>query len=599
MRFQYLALVVAAAVAVPAPTGPRAQPDEKVEVARDLAARVGQILGAAVVCRDIAPSRIQNMSDKLNAVFSFTTSSTDDLHSLKQIYDKNAGDGQRAVSSRRKDCAAVERDLADLENAIRTAPAAASNPAPNQTPNPAAGPAPSPAAGAAARPAPGLSGLTAFTGVQPPAASVLQAPPPARAMAASPAPAPPGTDASRPLRTAVAPAVSPLPAASPPLQPPAAGASARGVTADEIRFGIAAPFTGATKELGLQMKLGIEVAFNEANARGGVNGRMLRLVSADDGYEPGRSLDAMRQLYETDQVFGVIGNVGTPTAEVALPFALEHRMLFYGAFTGANLLRRDPPDRYVFNYRPSYAEETDAVVRYLVRLRKLRPEQIAVFAQQDGFGDAGFAGVAKAMRALRGGDEGAILRLNYKRNTIDVDEAVTRLRQSKTPIKAVVMVATYRAAARFIEKTRDAFPGMIYTNVSFVGSSALAEELMLLGPRFANGVIVTQVVPPVESYASVVLDYKNALATYGSSRETPDYVSFEGYLSAKVLIEALRRSVPQLDVEKVVEALETLRDYDIGLGAPVNFSRTEHQALHRVWGTQLDTNGRYQPIELQ
>jgi ABC-type branched-subunit amino acid transport system substrate-binding protein len=347
------------------------------------------------------------------------------------------------------------------------------------------------------------------------------------------------------------------------------------------------------------MKLGIEVAFNEANARGGVNGRMLRLVSADDGYEPSRTMDAMRALFDTEQVFGIIGSVGTPTAEVALPYALEHRMLFYGAFTGANLLRRDPPDRYVFNYRASYAEETDAVVRYLVRIRKLRPEQIAVFAQQDGYGDAGFAGVAKAIRALRGGDEGTILRLSYKRNTIDVDEAVAQLRRSKGAIKAVVMVATYRAAAKFIEKTRDAYPSMIYTNVSFVGSSALAEELMLLGPRFANGVIVTQVVPPVESYASVVLDYKNALATYAPSGEVPDYVSFEGYLSAKVLVEALRRAVPQFDTERVVDALETLRDFDMGVGVPVSFSRTEHQALHKVWGTQLDANGKYQSIELQ
>src|SRR5262249_22740686 len=220
---------------------------------------------------------------------------------------------------------------------------------------------------------------------------------------------------------------------------------------------------------------------------------MLTLVSADDGYEPARTMDAMKTLYDTEQVFGVIGNVGTPTAAVSLPFALEHKLLFYGAFTGPNLLRQKQPDRYVFNYPASYTEETDAVVRYLVRARKLRPEQIAVFAQQDAYGDAGFAGVVKAMRALRGGNEGAILRLNYKRNTIDVDEAVAGLRQRKGAIKAVVMVATYRAAAKFIEKTRDAYPSLIYTNVSFVGSSSLAEELMLLGPRYANGVIVTQV----------------------------------------------------------------------------------------------------------
>src|SRR4029078_9962732 len=132
----------------------------------------------------------------------------------------------------------------------------------------------------------------------------------------------------------------------------------------------------------------------------------------------------MQQLYEKEQVFGFAGNVGTPTAVVGLPYALERKMLFFGAFTGDSLLRRDPPDRYVFNYRASYVEETDAVVRYLVKVRGLRPEQIAVFAPQDAYGDAGFAGVAKAMRTLRGGDEGAILRLDYKRNTVDVSDAV-------------------------------------------------------------------------------------------------------------------------------------------------------------------------------
>src|SRR6185295_12498129 len=170
----------------------------------------------------------------------------------------------------------------------------------------------------------------------------------------------------------------------------------RGVSATEIRFGISAAFSGPARELGRQMKLGIETAFNVTNANGGVHGRQLRLVAADDGYEPGRTSEAMRQLYEKDQVFGIVGNVGTPTATVALPYALERRMLFFGAFTGAGLLRRDPPDRYVFNYRASYAEETEATVHYLVKVRRLKTSQIAVFAQQDSYGDSGFAGVAKA-----------------------------------------------------------------------------------------------------------------------------------------------------------------------------------------------------------
>jgi branched-chain amino acid transport system substrate-binding protein len=388
---------------------------------------------------------------------------------------------------------------------------------------------------------------------------------------------------------------------------PVVSTTARGVSDREIRFGIAAPFSGAARELGRQMKLGIDAAFNRINEAGGVDGRMLRLIAADDGYEPTRTAEAMKQLYEKEQVFGIIGNVGTPTAAVAVPYALERKLLFFGAFTGANLLRHDPPDRYVFNYRASYAEETDAVVRYLVKLRKLQPRQIAVFAQQDSYGDSGFAGVAKAFRAL-GADDSAILRLNYKRNTVDVDEAVKQLRAQneavkqlktqKLPIKAVVMVSTYRAAAKFIEKTRDLFPGMIYSNVSFVGSTALADELMLLGGRFASGVIVTQVVPAVSGYSSVVLEYKNALAKYFPG-EAPDYVSLEGYISANVLIEALKRAGPQLDTERLVDSLEGMRNLDMGLGTSLSFGRAEHQASHKIWGTALDENGRYQPIELE
>ena len=396
-------------------------------------------------------------------------------------------------------------------------------------------------------------------------------------------------------------AASPLAAVAPTAPLPAARANAGGtvggITDREIRFGMAAPFSGSAKELGHEMKIGVEVAFGLANEAGGIYGRQLTLVAADDGYEPARTADAVRELRDKDNVFGMIGNVGTPTAMVSLPYALEHRMLFFGAFTGASLLRRDPPDRYVFNYRASYAEETDAVVRYLMNVRRVPPEQIAVFAQQDAYGDAGFAGVAKAIRAMRL-DDATLLRLNYRRNTVDVDDAVAQLRAHRPPIKAIIMVATYRAAAKFIEKTRDLYPAMIYTNVSFVGSTALAEELMLLGPRYASGVIVTQVVPAVDSYATAILKYKSALAKFFPG-EAPGYVSLEGFVAAQVLVEALKRAGPQLDTEKLVDALEGLRDLDLGLGTPVNYGRTEHQAVHKVWGTELDGNGHYQAIDLQ
>ena len=421
---------------------------------------------------------------------------------------------------------------------------------------------------------------------------------PAAGIVATPGAAPPATAQGQ--QAALSPISKPLG------QESSVGSAVRGVTDSEIRFGISAPFTGPAKELGQNMKLGIEAAFNVANANGGVYGRQLRLVAADDGYEPMRTAATMKQLYDSDQVFGLVGNVGTPTAVVALPYALDRKMLFFGAFTGAGLLRNDPPDRYVFNYRASYAEETAAVGNYLVKVRRLAPEQIAVFAQQDAYGDAGFAGVEKAIRSLQGGNESPILRLNYQRNTVDVDDAVTQLQQRNAqlqqkrhaPIRAVIMVPAYRAAAKFIEKTRDLYPDLIYTSVSFVGSTALADELMLLGKKYTTGVIVTQVVPAVDGHSSLVLDYKSALAKYFPG-EAPDYVSLEGYVDASVLIAALQRNGAQLDTEGLVGSLENLRDLDIGLGTPVIFSRSDHQGVHKVWGTQLDETGHYQPVDLQ
>jgi len=502
-----------------------AAPGDNINIVRDLAGRVGPIIGSALACRDIARPRVQTIADKFQAVIREASSNEAERDDLTRLLDRYVADGRSAVTSGRIDCRVAERQLSDLETSL-------------------AGPS--------------LSGVIA-----PSAAAAATAPT---------APLPP------------APVVS-------------AVSNVRGVTDREIKFGIAGPFSGAAKELGRQMKLGIDTAFARANEAGGVEGRALKLVAADDGYEPSRTLDAMKQLYEKEQVFGFIGNVGTPTASIAIPYALERRTLFFGAFTGANILRNDPPDRYVFNYRASYSEETDATVRYLIKLRHLQPRQIAVFAQQDSYGDAGFAGVSKAMRTL-GINDGAILRLGYKRNTVDVDDAINLLRLQKVPIKAVVMVATYRAAAKFIEKTKDLYPGLIYTNVSFVGSTALSDELMLLGPRFASGVIVTQVVPAVGGYSSAVMEYKNALAKYFPG-ENPDYVSFEGYISANVLIQGLKKTGPQLDTERLIDNLEAMRNLDLGLGAPLNFGRGEHQALHKIWGTQIDENGKYQPIELE
>jgi ABC-type branched-subunit amino acid transport system substrate-binding protein len=402
---------------------------------------------------------------------------------------------------------------------------------------------------------------------------------------------PPAPAAAAPTAPAFAAAPPPAVSFGNPVSP------VRGISDSEIRFGITAAFTGPVRERGRQMKLGIEAAFNQVNDAGGIGGRKLRIIAADDGNEPTRTLQAVKQLYEKDQVFGIVGSIGTATAAAAVPYLLERRMLFFGAYTGGMVVRRDPPDRYVFNYRPSYAEEADAAVRYLVKIRRIPVRQIAVFAQTDDLGDAGFAGVAKAYRAL-GINDSAILRLSYARNTIEVDDAVNLLKVQKAPVRAIIMAASYRAAAKFIEKTRNLYPEMIFTNISGVGATALADELKLLGPRYTKGVLVTQVVPAVSGHSSAVLEYKNALAKYFPG-EAPDYASLEGFVAANILIDALKRTGAQLDTEKLVDALEATRNLDLGLGVQLNFARSDHQASHKIWGTALDETGRFQQVDLE
>jgi ABC-type branched-subunit amino acid transport system substrate-binding protein len=520
MNIRWMALPIAALLTGAA----TAAPGDNKGVVRELAGRVGPIIGSASVCRDIAPARVQIIADKFAAVIRENSSNEAERDELSRLLDRYVADGRGAVTTGRMDCRMAERQLSDLEQSI-------------------AGPPPAPTG-------PSLADVT----------------------------------------------IAPAAAATAPTATLAPPVNVHGITDHEIRFGIVMPFNGAVKETARVFKVGVDTAFARANEAGGVNGKMLKLIAADDGYDPTKTVDAMKMLYEKENVFGYIGNFGTPTVVAGIPYALEHRAIMFAPFTGANVVRHDPPDRYVFNYRASYSEETDALVRYLVKLRRLQPRQIAVFAQNDSFGDSGVAGVAKAYRAM-GLNDGAILRVGYARNTVDVDDAVNQLKLQKVPIRAVIMVATTRAAAKFIEKTHDIFPGMIFANISVVGST-FASELMLLGNRFTTGVMVTQTVPAVSGYSTTVLEYKNALAKF-SPGEPPDYISLEGYISANILIQAMKRVGPQLDTEKLVDTLESMRNLDLGLGAMLNYGRAEHQASHKIWGTTLDETGTYQAIDIE
>ncbi|MEC8011249.1 MAG: ABC transporter substrate-binding protein [Pseudomonadota bacterium] len=361
------------------------------------------------------------------------------------------------------------------------------------------------------------------------------------------------------------------------------------VFADTVKVGMSAAFSGPTAALGNGVKSGVEAYFKEINAKGGINGNTLELVGYDDGYEPAKASPNMEKLIDQDNVIAVIGNVGTPTAVVTVPIANEKKTLLFGAFTGAGLLRKSPPDRYIINYRASYADETSAMIQGLMS-SGIKPEEIAFFTQNDGYGDAGYNGAVKALKDAGFAGADSLAHGRYTRNTTNVESGLATILDAEVEPKAVIMVGAYAPCAKFIQLAKEDLPDTHFLNVSFVGSAAL---LKTLGDD-AENVIVTQVVPHPESDLAGVQDYQSALSAYDSSLK-PDFVSLEGYIAAKLFAEGLKKA-GTADREGVIDGLLSLGDIDIGIGETLNISSNNRQASHKVWPTIIK-DGKYVELD--
>lgn len=369
-----------------------------------------------------------------------------------------------------------------------------------------------------------------------------------------------------------------------------------GLQADEaagepIALGMSTALSGPAAELGENMRAGVLAAFQEANAEGGVGGRPLELISLDDQYEPAQTAPNMHKLIEEHEVVAVIGNVGTPTAVAAIPIANEAKTPFFGAYTGAGVLRKKPPDRYVINYRASYAEEAAAMVDALIGEAGLKPQEIAFFTQRDAYGDAGFVGGIAALKRHGLASEQDVTHGRYERNTLAVENAIAEILGAATTPRAVIMVGAYAPCARFIELAQEVGVDALFLNVSFVGAAPLATALGNKG----DGVIVTQVVPHFDADLPLVHQYRKALAS-SNAQATPTFGSLEGYVAARILIRALGAIQGEITREAVVDALEGLGEFEIGLGTPLRLNATDHQASSRVWPTEL-RGGRVVPLD--
>ena len=351
-----------------------------------------------------------------------------------------------------------------------------------------------------------------------------------------------------------------------------------GISGTEIRVGSSLALGGHAGYLGTQMLQGAMAYINFINDRGGIHGRKIRLVALDDGYDPTRCLFNTQQLILEQKVFCLFSYVGTPTTVRIIPLINEARIPLLGMLTGANRLR-EPVNQLLINVRASYYQEIRAAVELMVEKRGL--DRVAVFYQYDEYGFDGLRGTEISLKkyGLK-----PVAKGSYVRGTLDVEAGLERIVLSEA--QAVVMIGTYDSCAKFIRLAKEQNFSPLFYNVSFVGSTELARRL----GRIGEGVVVTQVVPPpVNSGDGLpgIQGYTRHLKTYYPGAR-PSFVGLEGYINARILAEALDRAGRDITRERFISAIESIRDFDLGIDNPLSFGKGDYQGLEHVYFTKIN-----------
>ena len=393
----------------------------------------------------------------------------------------------------------------------------------------------------------------------------------------------------------------------PPVETP--GPSAPGVSATDVRVGMSAAFKGTAAGLGTEFYRGAQAYYEEINARGGVHGRTITVVGLDDNYEPIPCVKNTIQLLEKDHVFFLSNYVGTPTLTRALPVIKRYsdqQVLLVGNFTGAQPQREAPYVEHVFNVRASYRQEMSALVE---RFWGIGARTFGVYSQADAYGRSGTDGVARAL-AARGAR--VAVETTYPRGAKfedDMGPAVNALRRAGVDV--VLCTGAYQGCGAFVRTARDLGWTVPISNVSFVGSDAMLRLLIqhgkATGRDYTRALVNSQVVPSYDDTSLPgVVEYRALMERRSPAvppalrddKYTPQpysFISLEGFINARVIVEALRRAGPNPTRPGLRQALESLKSFDLGIGAPLNFGPERHQGLDSVYFTRVDGE-RWVPI---
>jgi branched-chain amino acid transport system substrate-binding protein len=350
----------------------------------------------------------------------------------------------------------------------------------------------------------------------------------------------------------------------------------------EIKIGMSNAQTGRIGVLGVQIRQGCAAYFTRVNKAGGVGGRRLILVDYDDRYEPVETVGNTERLIDQDKVFALVDFLGTPTCRAILPMVNEANIVLVGPISGAAILRQ-PMQRLIFNTRASYAEEAETLVAHLVT--DLGCKNIALFRQDDSFGDAGRVAVTEALRrrGLMLVGEGV-----YVRNSVKAPDAFYHI--SKAKPDAVILFGSYKPCADLIREAKESgMRSTVFCNVSFVGTEPLIKYLADDG----DGVIISQVVPsPYDDSLPLVHDYQDDMRFIGLTDFS--YMGLEGYLNSVVLVDGLRRAGRDLTEDSLIDSLEHLTIDFRSLA--IHFAPDTRQGTHKVYLTKVD-HGRAIPIK--
>jgi len=351
-----------------------------------------------------------------------------------------------------------------------------------------------------------------------------------------------------------------------------------GVGDSSVTLGMSVPLTGPNGAYGKEMKEGALAYFAQLNAAGGINGKKVELLALDDGYETDKTVANTRKLINENKVFALMAYYGSsPTAEAMKVFS-EAKVPLVGTISGAGSLRT-PVNRYMFHLRASYADETESIVNHLVGLGIT---QIAVFYQNDGFGKSGKDGVVAALahHKLKPVAEGSV-----ERNSVQVDSAVAQI--AKANPQAVIMVTLYKPTAEFVRQMRKAGQVPQFSTLSPIGADFLVAEM---GAKEAHGIGISQVMPyPWNDTLPVIKEYQKALKAF-AKHSNYSYYGVEGFINAKLMAEAIRKTGKDLTREKLVNTLES-NNFDLG-GYKVGYSPASHNGSRFVDLTVLGRDGR-------